>query len=403
MRIAYVANYQGPTLIARRPVVRNLSMSNRVKMELLSTLLRRQSHEVVLISPGEPGEYRFRLYSSFRDSNHFDPQIPVEYASALPVKRVAAAWSSLSTLRLLRKWHTEKPFDLLVIFNMNWPQLTAAAYAIRTLRVPVVLEYEDDAFTSVHDVRLGPFSGAHRAACERIMKKVSGCVAVSPYLASQLPANIPKLLLRGVVGPDIIQAEQTSRGKKQNWVVFAGTHIESNGVAPLIEAWKQMNIPGWELHITGHGHLTPTLQASAAEVPTIVFHGLVDRTELVRILSSAKVCINPHTVSETPGLVFAFKIIEYLAAGAHVVTTPMGEMDAALESSVTYLVDNTPKSIVATLTRTIREKAYRRTAASAAQASYDVPAVAEALERLLAASVSRLKSSRGPRVDVSLI
>ena len=35
MRIAYVAPYQGPTLVNRRPIVRNRSMSNRVKIELI--------------------------------------------------------------------------------------------------------------------------------------------------------------------------------------------------------------------------------------------------------------------------------------------------------------------------------------------------------------------------------
>ena len=65
MRIAYVANYQGPTLVARRPIVRNLSMSNRVKMELIATLLKGRSHDVVVISPGEPGEPRFRFYRPF--------------------------------------------------------------------------------------------------------------------------------------------------------------------------------------------------------------------------------------------------------------------------------------------------------------------------------------------------
>jgi glycosyltransferase involved in cell wall biosynthesis len=277
MRIAYIANYQGPTLVARRPVVRNLSMSNRVKMELIATLLAQQSHDVVVISPGEPGEPRLRLYPAFSEPHRFNPEIPVEYASALPVRTLTAAWSCLSTLRILRKAHREKPFDVVVIFNMKWPQLAAAAYALRQARVPVVLEYEDDAFTSVHEERSSPLNGAHRTACRRAMATVSGCIGVSPYLLSQIPATIPSLLLRGVVGDDVIEAERSSRGAKKNRVVFSGTHIESNGVGNLIEAWKELAMPGWELHITGHGHLTPVLQSSAASVPTIVFHGLVSK------------------------------------------------------------------------------------------------------------------------------
>jgi glycosyltransferase involved in cell wall biosynthesis len=391
MRIAYVANYQGPTLVARRPVVRNLSMSNRVKMELIATLLHQQSHDVEIISPGEPGEARLKLFEAFRETDQFDPAVRVEYASALPVRRVTAAWSSLSTLQLLRRRNNDKPFDLVIIFNMRWPQVAVATYAMRTLRIPVVLEYEDDTFISVHEERWSPLNGAYRSACLRLLSNVNGCIGVSPYLLSQLPPTIPQLLLRGVVGPDIVEAEGRSRGQKKNWVLFAGTHIESNGVGALIDAWKQMNLPGWELHITGHGHLTPTLKAAAAGVPSIVFHGLVQRSELVTLLTSAKICINPHKVSEQPGIVFAFKIIEYLAAGAHVVTTPMGQLEAALESGVTYLPDNSPGTISSMLTQVVTQHLYSRTAADVAQGTFGGAAVGKALNRLMVDSVAEFR------------
>jgi glycosyltransferase involved in cell wall biosynthesis len=401
MRIAYVANYQGPTVVARRPIIRNLSMSNRVKVELIARLLHRQSHELVVISPGEPSEPRVWPYAAFREPDPFDPDIPVHYASALRVRRVTGIWSSLSMLRLLRKWNSQKPFELLVILNMGWPQLAAAEYAIRVLRIPVILEYEDDFFTSVHDERPSAVAGALRSACVRVMEKVNGCIGVSPYLLSQLPPRIPRMLLPGVVGEDVVHAEEGSRDSKENWVVFAGTHIESNGVGPLIEAWKQLNIPGWELHITGQGHLTPALKASAEGVPSIVFHGLVNRAELVSILSSAKICINPHRVSDTQGMVFAFKIIEYIAAGAHVITTPMGEMESALENAVTYLADNMPSSIAATLRSAIRQEVYRRTAAAAAQSMYGAAAVSKALARLVAESVAEFKNRSQPGMHAS--
>jgi hypothetical protein len=86
--------------------------------------------------------------------------------------------------------------------------------------------------------------------------------------------------------------------------------------------------------------------------------------------------------------VFAFKIIEYLAAGAHVMTTPMGEMEAGLEEGVTYLSDNAPNSIAVTLTSTIRDQRYLRTAASAAQRAYGGAAVSKALGRIVADSAS---------------
>ena len=76
-------------------------------------------------------------------------------------------------------------------------------------------------------------------------------MAVSPHLLSQLPPHVPSLLLRGVVGDDVLKTSEQMKATKKNWVVFAGTHIESNGVKELIAGWKIAGLSDWELHITG--------------------------------------------------------------------------------------------------------------------------------------------------------
>jgi hypothetical protein len=81
--------------------------------------------------------------------------------------------------------------------------------------------------------------------------------------------------------------------------------------------------PGWELHIAGCGELTAQLEKIAAHDNSIVFHGLPNREENARFIGMAKVGINPHDKSQTSSNVFAFKIIDYLAAG-HCITTPKG-------------------------------------------------------------------------------
>jgi len=109
----------------------------------------------------------------------------------------------------------------------------------------------------------------------------------------------------------------------------------------------------------------------------------VSRQELVQRMCSAKICINPHVVSLTPGNVFAFKIIEYIAAGAHAVTTPMGALEKELEAGVTYMPDNSPQTIAATLQKIVTEREYERTARQAAHRVYGPRAVARSLDTLL--------------------
>jgi hypothetical protein len=66
--------------------------------------------------------------------------------------------------------------------------------------LPVILEYEDDAFVDIAGKEEASFKvRRHLGAVRRILKLVSAGIGVSPHLLAQLPSSIPKLLLRGVV------------------------------------------------------------------------------------------------------------------------------------------------------------------------------------------------------------
>ena len=371
-------------------MVKNLSLSNTIKIELIAQLLRSRSHEVDIISLGEVVETGFKFYRAFFEKNPFHPEIPIYYASALPVRYLNGFWSNSSMLRFFKERHRLSPYDIVIVFNLKHPHIACASYATRALGLPVVLEYEDDSFVDVKgQAGRGIVTKLHHKACSRVINGVSGGIGVSPYLLSQLPTYVPKLLLRGVLGDDIVNASERTKSAKKNWVLFSGTHIESNGVGELIEAWDIAQIPDWELHITGHGQLTEKLKQLAAKNSSIRFHGLVTREVLVGLLSSAKICINPHAVSKIPGNVFAFKIIEYLGAGAHVISTPMGTLEKDVEAGITYIPDNNPKTIAAALRQVVLTDGWANTAVKAVRAVYGASAVAESLDKLLQRIVNR--------------
>jgi glycosyltransferase involved in cell wall biosynthesis len=361
-------------------------MSNRIKIELIAASLHETSHHVEIMSQGEVVEHRFRFYPSLRETEYFHPDIHVHYASALPIRRINGFWSSQRLLQLFKARHRVEPFDAMIIFNLKAPQVACANYAIRRLGLPVILEYEDDIFVDVVGERNGSLS-RHERACRRLLDMVSGCVAVSPHLLSQLHPRIPTLLLRGFVGGDLVKARNERNIERKNLLLFCGTHIESNGVAQLIEAWRMADIAEWELHITGYGHLTAHLQEAAKGVPGVVFHGLVSREEVVRLMCSARICINPHVVSKNPGNVFAFKIIEYLAAGAHVVTTPMGPLEPEVEAGITYMRDNQPETIARTLREVVESRGWERTATRYVSDTYGTAGASPSLDGLLQQAV----------------
>ena len=358
-------------------------MSAATKMELIARLLYSRSHDVEIVSQGEVIENSLTYYPPFAEPERFHPEIPVYYASALTVRRINGFWSDRRTLQVFKDRHRTAPYDLVIIYNLKGPQLACARYAFRQ-GIPVILEYEDDRFVNVVGERETDWlTRYYYRVCERVLGNVDGGIAVSPYLLSKLSPDIPKTLLRGVVGDDLVSAGRLAAGSKQNRILFSGTHIASNGVGELIEGWKIGHLRGWELHITGYGGLTESLRAQAEGVEGLHFHGLVTRDELVTLMTSAKVCINPHAVSRTPGNVFAFKLVEYLAAGAHVVTTPMGELEHDLEAGITYMPDNSPPTIAGTLNDVIAKRRYEATAMDAAHGKYGSAAVSALLDALV--------------------
>jgi glycosyltransferase involved in cell wall biosynthesis len=199
-----------------------------------------------------------------------------------------------------------------------------------------------------------------------------------------MPTDTPKLLLRGVVSGEILKRmKQGSKASKRNWVVFSGTHERTQGLEQMVRAWHLIDLPDWELHIAGEGPITSTLKSLAQGKPSIVFHGLLNREENAEMLCAAKIGMNPQDLTKTPGNVFAFKIVEYLAAGTHVVTTPRGALEPELNAGVTYIADNAPITVAACLRQLIETRGYERTAEQAAVEVYGPDAVSKSLNRLL--------------------
>ena len=396
MRIAYIAPYQGPALVRRRPVVQNLRLAGRVKMQRIAELLQSNGHEVEIFSQGEVIELQLKIFPGFTDPEPFHPKIPVYYSSAFPVRFLNGLWSGLTLLHIFRARNRVAPFDVVLLYNLKAAQVMCARYAIKRLGLPIILEYEDNAFVDRAGKReAGLTAEFYLLLAKRLLKSISACVAVSPELLSQTPASIPKLMLRGIVGEEIVKGAKRVTDSRKNWVVFSGTLGRTYGLENLIKAWEMLNLPDWELHIAGDGELRDRLHRLAADVHGIVLDGLLNRDQNAALLCSAKIGVNPHDSTAISGNIFAFKIVEYLAAGTHVLTARMGGLPAELEKAVTYLSDNTPAVIAATLRQLIERRCYERTASEPTLQMYGPDAVGKSLNELISTVTDRHNTGRG--------
>lgn len=383
MRIAFVAPYQGPGILMRRPIVRNLSLGARAKIELVSELLIRNGHSVEIISQGEVIEAGRYFYRQCQEDTPFDATTPIFYASAVPVRFVNGFWSNSATLRVLKRRHRREPFDLVMLYNLKAAQVVCGQYAIDRLGLPVILEYEDDRFRGFAAAGHGTSLAARQqvAAAKKLLASISGCIAGSPTLLDQSPRDIPRLLLPGIVDADDASA---ASARSSDWVVFSGTHSAPQGLENLIRAWKLSRPANWQLHIAGHGELTSTLHSMAADDPTIVFRGVLNRADNARMLRAGKLAIVPYDVASTQG--FSFKTLECLGAGLHVISTRLSALDglaAELLPGITFIDDNRPETIADCLQTVVAERRYEVTVQHATAARYGPTPVAAALDGLL--------------------
>lgn len=393
MRIAYVVHYQSPGFTRQRPCLHNLSLGCRVKVELIAASLKASGHDVEILSQGEVDQNQFKYYPFYREEQPFDPDIPILYASALPVKYITGVWSANSTLRLLKARNKIAPFDVVIIQTLKTAQIACTYFAKNHLKIPVILQYEDDSFSDVvGKAQPGLKAKYHRYQYRKVLRELCGCVAVSPYLLSQLPAGIPKLLLRGVVNRYISDPQTLQNVPRKNRAVFSGTHEGAQGLDQMVAAWKILKLPDWELHIAGQGPITGRLKEAAAGVPSIVFHGLLNQEANGRLICSARIGMNPQDPTETPGTSFAFKIIEYLAGGLHVITTPRGELEPELEKGITYIQQNSPEAIAASLRQAIDQRRFDSNVREATLQIYGAPAITKSLNRMLVEVVENMRS-----------
>ena len=71
-----------------------------------------------------------------------------------------------------------------------------------------------------------------------------------------------------------------------------------------------------------------------------------------------------------------------MAAGAHVIATPMGTLEKEIEDGLTYLPSNDPQAIAATIQEVVQERRWERNVATLVWKTGPV-AVAAAIDKLL--------------------
>lgn len=158
-----------------------------------------------------------------------------------------------------------------------------------------------------------------RRQTKKLYKYIDRFILLSEYMQEKIPESIGRsMVMEGIYAPseDNYIIKKTSEIKT---VLYTGTLEEFAGVMDLMKAFLSLKEDNYRLIVCGSGTCASFVKECARKDKRIIFKGLVDRTEVLRLQREATLLINPRKPNGSiTRYSFPSKTMEYLASG-----TPM--------------------------------------------------------------------------------
>jgi glycosyltransferase involved in cell wall biosynthesis len=330
----------------------------------------------------------------------------VSLARFLNHREIARAFASLA--------QHEPPPDVIIC---SFPTIELSEEAVRYGRsraVPVVLDVRDlwpdvfmDYLPAITRMPARVLLRGSFAAARRALAGCSGIVAVSEGylqwglqragrargendrvfpLAYDLPAAGADGALR-----ERLQTLGVDASKRL--CVFVGTFGRSYDLGPVLEVARGLSVEGdgrFQFVLAGAGERLAEWQRRASGLPNVVFTGWLDQPGVHSLIRAAHVGLGAYTAGAPQGI--PNKIIEYMAAGAPVLSSLRGETEALLareRCGITFDVAD-PYTLRAALEQ-VGTGANRETMGQAARRVFEGSYKAENVYAALAAHLEGLR------------
>jgi glycosyltransferase involved in cell wall biosynthesis len=228
-----------------------------------------------------------------------------------------------------------------------------------------------------------PDAGASIAAriqdrlSSRLLCRVDGIVAITPFLKGKLAPSSPGLVIRGAVSDesligaglggepraDAVTLDGQPAGPAR--IVYAGNLTSRYHLAEVIAMMAYLPPGEFVLDVYGRGALEPMVREAADSTANITFHGAVDESEVPALLRDADVLLALLAPNdEMARLTFPSKLFESLASGTPTLTTDLPTLDDAMRGHLVVVSDLSPEQLAATVMAVCERTPAERGAAS---------------------------------------
>ena len=237
--------------------------------------------------------------------------------------------------KLIKKVIKENKIEAIICDAINPLASLMAIYFARRLKVPTIAlvtdipEYMDEGRETVFT-----------KLTSKLLKKYNGYVLLTEAMNELVNSkNRPYIIMEGLCEPTV-EEKKLPTNKDKKILLYSGSLSKGVGVEMLLQAFKKLNLEGWELHIYGNGELKSVVSDCQKSFPAIQYKGVVPNDQVVQRQKEADVLINPRPTKIRYGNVsFPSKIMEYMVSGTAVLTTRLPGIPKEYFNYV-YLIEN---------------------------------------------------------------
>jgi len=293
------------------------------KIELIVGLLSQIDKNITLINSAHTGPINAKPAVAYADVGGVIVRVitPPIYKSRM-LGKLINIFQVQSVLSLIP--NTEKP-NLLWIYNGYAFEMNFVRYFDKIYSAKKILEFEDWHFARNRWLNPKPF--IDYLFWRVVVRRFSSATAVNMRLVNFLKKYIDEvILLPGLVPNKLVAiADSNPPFKTPNdsiTVGYFGGLTREKG-ADFLLTLAERNHSNAIFLITGSGELEDQfISLSKSLRDRFIFLGLVNETDLYRLIAKCDVVINPHKCND--GLksgIFPFKLVEAVASGRLVIST----------------------------------------------------------------------------------
>lgn len=132
--------------------------------------------------------------------------------------------------------------------------------------------------------------------------------------------------------------------------VLAGMLWDQNGTKLVLDAMRQYTNPNVRVVFAGKGNDVPLIEAAAAKDTRISYAGKLNMDDLFKLYEQADVLLNLR-LEEEVDFHFPGKLLEYLATGRYVISTPVAHAERDYGDYMAVLHELTPEGLVSMMDR----------------------------------------------------